>query len=983
MKRNWTLDELIDQFTFLPQELTLLGNKSGETRIGFAVLYKFFQNEARFPYKKTEVPKSVVEFIAKQIDIDPILFDQYQWDNRSATYHRKQIREYFEFRPFEQEELEQLIDWIQEELLSENIDLDWVKEQVLVKLRAIQMEPPTPDRLIRFLRSIIHQFEEKFFESTYSQLSIMSINRMNHLIHLWTETNDDVVSDEEALTFRELISDPGRVGVDTLMQEIQKLRSIQQLEIPLDLFKDVSPKILKKYRQRAISEDIRELRRHPEPIRYTLLSIFLWCRSREIIDNLVELLTQIIHKIGARAEKKVEKEMLQDLKKVNGKHALLFRMAEKALEYPEGIVREVLYPVVNEQTLEDLVKEMKHSGPVFRQKVYTMMRSSYSSHYRKMVPAILKAIEFRSNNDLHQPVIEALELLKKYAGTSYRFYEGTENIPILGVVKNALMDTVLDKEENRINRINYEICVLQTLRDKLRCKEVWIVGADRYRNPEEDLPSDFDTRRQEHYQALKQPLDAEEFVNTLRKRMTKALAQLDSGLSSNSKVKILTKGSGWISLSPLEPQTEPRHLSLIKNEIIKRWPMTSLLDMLKEADLQVGFTNLFKTVGTRETLDRETIQKRLILCLYGLGTNAGLKRLSAGDHGVNYKDLLYIRRKFIHKENLRLAISQVVNAILQHRIQDIWGEGTTSCASDSKKFGAWDQNLMTEWHIRYRGRGVMIYWHVEKNSTCVYSQLKSCSSSEVAAMMDGLLKHMTDMTIEKNYVDTHGQSEIAFAFCHLLNFQLMPRFKGIHKKKLYRPDIGMKDAFSNLTPILTRPIQWELIKQQYDQMVKYATALRLGTAETEAILKRFTKNNSHPTYRALAELGKAIKTIFLCEYLHSEEIRREIQEGLNVVENWNSANSFIFYGKGGEIQTNQLEDQEIAVLSLHLLQNSLVLINTLMIQEVLLENNKQLLQKLEPEDYRALTPLIYSHVNPYGTFQLNMNQRLPLRNITA
>lgn len=393
----------------------------------------------------------------------------------------------------------------------------------------------------------------------------------------------------------------------------------------------------------------------------------------------------------------------------------------------------------------------------------------------------------------------------------------------------------------------------------------------------------------------------------------------------------------------------------------------------------MGFTDLFKTVGTRETLDRETIQKRLILCLYGLGTNTGLKRVSAGDHGVSYKDLLYIRRKFIHKENLRLAISQVVNSILKYRIQDIWGDGTTSCASDSKKFGAWDQNLMTEWHIRYRGRGVMIYWHVEKNSTCIYSQLKSCSSSEVAAMIEGLLKHLTDMTVEKNYVDTHGQSEVAFA----LNFQLMPRFKGIHKQKLYRPDTGMADAFPNLTPVLTRPIQWELIKQQYDQMVKYATALRLGTAETEAILKRFTRNSSHPTYRALAELGKVIKTIFLCKYLHSEEIRREIHEVLNVVENWNSANSFIFYGKGGEIQTNQLEDQEIAVLSLHLLQNCLVLINTLIIQEVLLENDKKLLKRLEPEDYRALTPLIYSHVNPYGTFQLNMNQRLSLKNITA
>jgi TnpA family transposase len=210
--------------------------------------------------------------------------------------------------------------------------------------------------------------------------------------------------------------------------------------------------------------------------------------------------------------------------------------------------------------------------------------------------------------------------------------------------------------------------------------------------------------------------------------------------------------------------------------------------------------------------------------------------VSAGEHGESYKDLLYVRRKFIHKDNLRNAISEVVNAIFRVRMQDIWGDATTSCASDSKKFGAWDQNLMTEWHIRYRGRGVMIYWHVEKNS-------KSCSSSEVAAMMEGLLRHCTEMEVEKNYVDSHGQSEVAFAFCYLLGYQLMPRLKAIHSQKLYRPEPGMTDAYPNLQPVLTRPINWELIRQQYDQMMKYATVLRLGTAEMEAILKRFTRNN--------------------------------------------------------------------------------------------------------------------------------------------
>jgi hypothetical protein len=53
------------------------------------------------------------------------------------------------------------------------------------------------------------------------------------------------------------------------------------------------------------------------------------------------------------------------------------------------------------------------------------------------------------------------------------------------------------------------------------------------------------------------------------------------------------------------------------------WPMTSLLDMVKETDLRLGFTDVLKSPTAYEVLERSELQPRLLLCLHGIGTNAG------------------------------------------------------------------------------------------------------------------------------------------------------------------------------------------------------------------------------------------------------------------------------------------------------------------------------------------------------------------------
>ena len=935
----------------------------------------YFKMYMKFPASNEDlVSQKFMSQISDELNIDFVDIANFDWGGRLAKRFRYQIRNYLGYREATDSDAKEFMKHLMTEILPRHPSHALLAEQIKTYFQQQKIEIFKDSQLDRHINSAKYQFEQQLFQSVDDYLNAEHRDLIDKVL---TETNES--SEDGIIELSELKKDIPGARLKHVSYAIDRIELLSKIRIPEHVFANIDRKILLEYYDRVMALSPSNIVKFSTTAKYVVMAIFFHIKKEMMVEGLADTFIKLVHRIRKKAEKYVDNNLRKEIKRVEGKLDILEKIAVASVNNPKSAIEDKIYSEISKDKLLELIADLKKRGKWYQQQIQEKIHATYVHGNRKVLLSILDILPLKADHADYKPILKAVNFIKKHCGES-----DSENYiaiaPLDDIISANWEPMVVTQVDDKktVNKYNYEIAVLEQLTSYLVYKAVWIEGSYRYRDPNEDLPKDFEQNKKAYYEMLGLPTCPKEFISQLKKLLNGKLESLNSSIVNNKLVKIKSsKSKKNISVTPSEAQKEPENIEAVQKEIIDKFSSINLIDILKECDLLINFTEQMETIARCSAINKDDLQKRLLLCLYGIGSNTGLKRISIANGDVKYSDLRYAKKRFINKTNVRNAIRLVVNSVLEIRDKKIWGEATTTVACDSTQISAWDQNLMNEWHHRYKGKGVMIYWHVDKKALCIYSQLKSCSSSEVGSMIKGIIDHDTKMNMDRVFTDTHGQSLLGFAVSHMLGFNLLPRFKAINKQKVYVVSRDDKQKYNNIEKIIEGTINWMIIEENYDDIVEYMVALKLGLIEPSVLVKRFCKDNyNHPIYKALMEIGKANKSIFLCEYLEKEELRIEINEGLNVVERLNYVMDFIFYGKLGEMKTNKTEDQELSVLCLHLLQACMVYINTLIIQQILSANHWK--NRLTAADYRALTPLLSMHINPYGLFPIDFNQRIEI-----
>lgn len=941
-------DEMLYYYTLSEEDIQLaLSHRGDDNRLGFAMTLCCIRHKG-WPYSVLEaVPEKVISFVAGQLGVKDLTGFEYGRNKNTRANHLSEICSCYGYR---QEEA-----WYDLNLFAKRSshrlnDIVSITKEVICYSISHKIIPPKVNTIARWAHDAVSEEEERVFASVSSSLSKDQKKKLDDLM--------DMEGGRTSGLF-EIKDVSGRWNSNTFNQIADKIERLNKIKVP-EVFKDIHPNLLKSFSKMAFRYTPFRFRRFSDDKRHALLAILVHQQHIWLTDMAIDLNDKILNNIEQEARNEASCFLVEKKDEIGSNYRYFHKLGEGI--YSALVNGNDMREAVESLTTIDELRSKLDSRYTPNEGDKTYFERIISKYHvlKRYVPSMLRNITFDTSISSSKELIKALYEIKE-------MYEKKKTSLPAGVPTSFLNDEwkfhVKDNGGN-IKKDAYLVALMLELRRLVRSGDVWVKNSYKYSSLESMLVSEDEI----DYKALNVDQDFSKYLESRGEDMKKIYRSIESDLESFSKLK---RKDNRLHPERLD-NSVPDGVRLLNSSLYSIMPRVSISDMIFEVDKWTGFMQNFTHLSTG-TLPQPKDIPVIAAALTAMGTNIGIQKMSECSEDVNYANLFTISNWRLYDDTLKRAQSTLVN--FQHHLPlaRVWGDGSTS-SSDGMRVVCGVRSLLASHNPHYgAAQGVTMYRHTSDEYSAFYVNVINTNVRDAVHVIDGILHHESDLNIEKHYTDTAGYTDQIFGLSHLLGFMFAPRIRDISDCILYAlPETSIPYALSDID---MRHINIKLIEEHYKEVLRIAYSIKAGYVSCDMVMSRLgSYSRQNALAKALTEMGRIEKTIFILKYLTDAKLRREILIGLNKGEAMNGLARAVFFGKSGNLREKDLHDQLQRASCLNILLNIVVIWNTVYLSKAI--EFKRGKGELDESLLSHISPLNWNHIQLYGKYSFNAEASL-------
>ena len=937
-------------------------------RLGFAVQLGTVRFLGTFLDDPVDVPAGVAGELARQLGITDLGCLALYREGRARWQHAREIRAGFGYREFTDPFVHfRLTRWL--------YALCWTG---------------TDRPSVLFDRATVWLVTEKVLLPGASALErLVARIRARAARRLWRTLARDVTREQRTKLDALLIAGEGgrpspldrlrdgpylRSGAE-LSRAVGRLDEVRMLTLGLPTIDHVPPGRVTALARFATVAKAQAVARMPLERRTATLLAFVRTLEATAQDDVLDLFDIVVTALFTDAAKIGKKARLRTLRDLDAA-ALQLRQAGGVLmdaAVEDGAVRGAAFAIVPREmlaaALEQIDAIVRPPGDLY----FIELRAQTGK--LRFLPAMLRSVSLGAT-PAGQPTLDAVRHLRSTDG------RGPAPSAPLGFVPSGWKRQV-KAADGGVDSVGYRLCLLDAMRAGIRRRDLFASPSLRFADPRIGLlaGSAWEAARPSICRTLGLSTDGPAEVARLADRLDAAYQDTAVNLHKNSAVQV---DGGELVLSALDKLEEPPSLIALKAAVAARMPLVDLPELLLEMHARTGFADGF-THASEGGARAGGVATSLCAVLLAEACNTGFEPLIRRDNAALRRSRLsWVRQNYIRAETLTRTNAILVAAQNRIPLARAWGGGDVASA-DGLRFVVPVRTIHSGPNPRYYGqeRGVTFYNLVSDQFTGLNGITVPGTLRDSLTLLSVVLEQQTELQPTEIMSDTGAYTDTIFGIFHLLGYQFSPRLADIGGTRFWRVD-GKAD-YGALDELASQRINVKLIVQHWEDLLRLAGSLKLGTVQAAGLIRTLqTKDRPTKLARALEELGRLIKTLYLLRFIDDEAYRRRILVQLNRGEGRHQLARVVFHGKRGELRQRYREGQEDQLGSLGLVVNVIVLWNTIYMDAALNQLSAEGFD-VRPEDVARLSPLGFDHINMLGRYafilpdQIARGELRPLR----